>query len=232
MMQERVDAHSPDSIGGCRIPPGQLHKIRSECVSGIAHEEDRALQRLYATANAPIFSHDDAFFGREIVGGPMHSALASSKRAVAVAMRILGGEKPGTIKTPPSDFAPTKSDWRELHRWNISERLLPPGAEVDFRVPSTWESYRWQIILICAVVLVQTLLISLLLHERGRRSFAEVQSRQRMSELAHVNRFSTAGELTATIAHEINQPLSAIRVNIETAELMVKSPSLDLQEIG
>ena len=26
-----------------------------------------------------------------------------------------------------------------------------------------------------------------------------------MAELAHVNRFSTAGELTATIAHEINQ---------------------------
>ena len=28
-----------------------------------------------------------------------------------------------------------------------------------------------------------------------------------MTELAHVNRFSTAGELTASIAHEINQPL-------------------------
>jgi signal transduction histidine kinase len=200
--------------------------------AGIAHEGDRALQRLYATANAPIFSHDDAFFGREIVGGPMHSALAGSRRAVAVAMRILGGEKPGSIKTPPSDFAPAIYDWRELHRWNISERLLPSGAEVDFRVPSTWESYRWEIILICAVGLAQTLLISLLLHERGRRSFAEVQSRQRMSELAHVNRFSTAGELTATIAHEINQPLGAILANIETAELMVKSPSPDLQEIG
>ena len=43
-----------------------------------------------------------------------------------------------------------------------------------------------------------------------RRQLAEVQSRQRMVELAHVNRFSTAGELTASIAHEINQPLGAI----------------------
>ena len=43
-----------------------------------------------------------------------------------------------------------------------------------------------------------------------RRQLAEVQSRQRMAELAHVNRFSTAGELTASIAHEINQPLGAI----------------------
>ena len=48
---------------------------------------------------------------------------------------------------------------------------------------------------------------SALLREHRRRQFAEVQSRQRMAELAHVNRFSTAGELTASIAHEINQPL-------------------------
>src|SRR5712675_170273 len=50
--------------------------------------------------------------------------------------------------------------------------------------------------------------------------------------LAHINRFSMAGELTATIAHEINQPLGAILTNAETAELMIKSPAPDLQGIG
>ena len=54
-------------------------------------------------------------------------------------------------------------------------------------------------------------------------SFAEVQSRQLMTELAHVNRFSTAGELTASIAHEINQPLGAILTNAETAHAILKS---------
>ena len=47
--------------------------------------------------------------------------------------------------------------------------------------------------------------------------------RQRMAELAHVNRFSTAGELTASIAHEINQPLGSILTNAETAEAILKS---------
>ena len=59
-------------------------------------------------------------------------------------------------------------------------------------------------------------------------SLAEVQSRQRMEELAHVNRFSTAGELTASIAHEINQPLGSILTNAETAEAILKSPSPDI----
>ena len=49
-------------------------------------------------------------------------------------------------------------------------------------------------------------------------ALAEVQARQRMAELAHINRFSTAGELTASIAHEINQPLGSILTNAETAQ--------------
>jgi hypothetical protein len=127
--------------------------------AGVAHEGDRALTRLYATANAPIFTHDDAFFGQEIIGGPMHSALGGSRRAMAVAMRILDGERPGDIKTPPSDFARPKFDWRELQRWNISASRLPPGSEILFREPTAWERYSWQIALIIAVILLQAGLI-------------------------------------------------------------------------
>ena len=199
--------------------------------AGVAHEGDRALTRLYQTANAPIFSHDDAFYGGEIVGGPMHSAVAGSKRAAAVAIRILGGEKPGDIKTPSSDFAAPKYDWRELRRWKISERLLPPGSEIGFRQPTAWEVYRWQLLLVGTVLVFQALLIALLLHERGRRRYAEVQSQQRMSELARANRFATVGELTASIAHEINQPLGAIRTNAETMDLMVRSANPDIDEV-
>ena len=53
-----------------------------------------------------------------------------------------------------------------------------------------------------------------------------------MSELARVMRFSTAGELTASIAHEINQPLGAIMTNAETAQAILKSPSPDVAELN
>ena len=52
-----------------------------------------------------------------------------------------------------------------------------------------------------------------------------------MAELAHVIRFSTAGELTASIAHEINQPLGSILTNAETAQAILKSPSPDIAEL-
>ena len=94
-----------------------------------------------------------------------------------------------------------------------------------------WEQYRWQIALTTAVILLQAGLILALLREHRRRQLAEVQSRQRMAELAHVNRFSTAGELTASIAHEINQPLGSILANAETAGAILKSPTPDIAEL-
>jgi signal transduction histidine kinase len=103
---------------------------------------------------------------------------------------------------------------------------------VRFRELTVWEQYRWPITLICAVVLLQGVLLFGLLFERRRRRFVEVQARQRSAELAHINRYSMAGELTATIAHELNQPLGSILTNAETAELIVKSRAPDLGELG
>ena len=200
--------------------------------AGVSYEGDTGLRKLYAVANAPIFSYDDGFFGQEVVGGPMNSVADVSQKTVAAAIRLLSGEKAGDIKIPAIDFAGLKYDWRLLQRWGISEALLPRGSKVYFREPSAWEQYRWQIVLACAIILVQAALISLLLHEHRRRHFAEVQSRQRMTELAHTSRYSIAGELTASIAHEINQPLGSILANAETAQIMLKSPTPDMNELG
>ena len=123
-------------------------------------------------------------------------------------------------------------DWRQMQRWGISESHLPPGSEILFREQTVWQRYSWQVALITAVILLQAGFILALLREHRRRQLAEVQSRQRMTELARVIRFSTAGELTASIAHEINQPLGAILTNAETADAMLRSPSPDIAELG
>jgi C4-dicarboxylate-specific signal transduction histidine kinase len=72
----------------------------------------------------------------------------------------------------------------------------------------------------------QAALISVLLREHRQRQLAEVQSRQRMAERAHVT-----GELTGSIAHEINQPLGPILTNAQTADSILKSPTPDIAEL-
>jgi signal transduction histidine kinase/ABC-type uncharacterized transport system substrate-binding protein len=200
-------------------------------VLGAVHEGDRALKDLYAVANAPIFSYDDSFFNGEIVGGPMTSVSDGSRTTTDVALRILGGEKPADIKSTVLAYGPAKYDWRQLQRWDISESNLPPGSEVYFRQPSVWELHRWHFMFVALLLFLQAALIAGLLRQRQRRVYAELQARQRMAELAHVNRFTMAGELTASIAHEINQPLGSIHMNAETLELILNDQEPDLDEI-
>ena len=199
--------------------------------AGAVYGDNAPLKRIYEVANAPIFSFDGSLFNGEVVGGPMFSPAEGARPTAAVAVRMLGGEMASGIKVPPIEFSTPKYDWRQLQRWNISESRLPPGSEILFREPTVWERYSWQIASIVAVLLIQAGFISVLLKEHRRRRFAEVQSRQRMTELAHVNRFATAGELTASIAHEINQPLGSILTNAETAEEILKSSSPDIAEL-
>jgi len=64
---------------------------------------------------------------------------------------------------------------------------------------------------------------------------ADVTDRKRAEEsgrqLAHATRFAAVGELTAMVAHEINQPLCAILSNAEAAEILLRSDNPPLEEL-
>jgi signal transduction histidine kinase len=199
--------------------------------TGAVYEGDKALTRVHAVANAPIFSFDDSFFGKELVGGPMHSVLEGCRQTAAVAVRILGGEKAGDIKTPPLGFAAPKFDWREMRRWGISESLLPPNSTVYFRDPTALERYRPQILAISAAVLAQAALIAWLIYEHRRRNLAEVRSRNAIAELTSMNRRAAAGQLSASIAHEVNQPLTAITAEAAAALIWLGKATPDLGQV-
>jgi PAS domain S-box-containing protein len=50
---------------------------------------------------------------------------------------------------------------------------------------------------------------------------AETEAQRSREELAHVSRVSTLGELTASLAHELNQPLTAILTNAAAARFLM-----------
>ncbi len=55
--------------------------------------------------------------------------------------------------------------------------------------------------------------------------------RQHRDELAHVGRVTTMGELAAALAHELNQPLTAIGTNARAAQRFLAGTEPDLGEI-
>jgi len=61
---------------------------------------------------------------------------------------------------------------------------------------------------------------------RRERRYREMQS-----ELAHANRVATMGQLTASITHEVNQPLAAMRNNLTAALNFSDRTPPDLMEV-
>jgi PAS domain S-box-containing protein len=60
---------------------------------------------------------------------------------------------------------------------------------------------------------------------------AEAEARQQWEQLAHVTRIGIMGELTASLAHEINQPLTAIQSNADAAQRFLSRPEPDIDEV-
>jgi signal transduction histidine kinase len=196
--------------------------------SFVPHE---VVERISEATSVPIYGALDEQLGHGITGGSLYSLTAYGSDTANMILRLLTGAAPSQHLSENFDNK-IIFDWRQMMRWGIDESRLPPGTAIYFREATAWERYSWQLVLVGAIILVQAGFISLLLHEHRRRRLAEVQARQRMAELAHINRFSTAGELTASISHEINQPLGTILTNAETARAILKSPHPDLDELN
>src|SRR5262249_12963116 len=190
-----------------------------------------ASQLVAEAANRPTFGDSEPYIGLGSVGGVVVSPAGIGRVAARFALHILDGEKASDIPiTNSEEILRPVFDWRQLQRWGISENRLPVGSEIRFRAPTAWEQYRWEIILISAVLVLRSLLIGGLFYEHRRRRQAEVEASRRMAELAHMNRSAAIGEMSASIAHEINQPLAAIVTNADAGLRLLAKDTPNVEE--
>jgi C4-dicarboxylate-specific signal transduction histidine kinase len=68
--------------------------------------------------------------------------------------------------------------------------------------------------------------------EESERERQGAELRRRREDLAHLARVSTLGELSASMAHELTQPLAAILSNAQAAQRLLAYPSPDLPELS
>ncbi|MGO9918974.1 MAG: ATP-binding protein [Isosphaeraceae bacterium] len=333
-----------------------LYTIVHQDATGVTLEQDQALDGLRSATRAPFFSCYESELGSGIIGGRLFANRTVGIEAAAAAARILEGEPPSRCSRSPLGTKPPTYDWRELKRWGIGESRLPPGSTVLFRPPSFWRLYRWYVLGIVGIVVLQSSLIAVLLVQQRRRNraerkfaqsernlhmiadslpvliayvdraqryvfanrayearigvevgglrgrelrevlgnelyqvvrpyvervlsgepvtfaaeqklprgqrlafeaiyvpdkddwsavrgffglvvdvtdrkLAEQEARQLKDELAHAARITTMGEMTAALAHELNQPLAAILSNAQAATRFLGAPDPDLEEV-
>jgi len=184
-----------------------------------------------SAAAAPVYTPYDAFVGRGVVGGHTDSLESIGIEVADLALDILAGKHPSGVPPRSTNGNADRVDWRQLKRWNLSEHRLPTSTEVRFREFTVWEQYRWHIAAIIAILLAQGSAITWLQFERHRRQRAELDLRQRLAEVIHLNRTAVTGALSASVAHELNQPLGAIQSYAEAASLYLKADPPNLGRI-
>lgn len=205
-----------------RLPPHTiilyLHVFRD--AAGNTFTPLDSLSQVVASAGAPVYVFLDQYFGRGVVGGRVFSMDRQGTKVAEAALRILDGTRVEDIELSSEGTNLTLLDWRELERWRIPQSRVPPDADVQFRVTTLWEQYRWQIVAIVTLVGVQGLLIFTLLAQRARRRRTEealAESHRRVEYLA--GRLITAQEeerhhIARELHDDLNQHVAALAIGI------------------
>jgi two-component system sensor kinase FixL len=71
-----------------------------------------------------------------------------------------------------------------------------------------------------------------ILRDTTQRKLQEQENREHLEELAHVARLGLMGEMASGIAHEVNQPLTAIVAYTEVSLSLLKMPRLDTEKLA
>lgn len=136
------------------------------------------------SANAPVYSFSDSHLGHGCVGGRMMNYESLGARAASMALRIMNGERPGDIRPEVVGNAAPLFDWRQLKRWRIPEKNLPPGSVVRYRTLTFWEKDRRFIVgmavfSVAQLVLIAFLLLSIRTRKRAEKALRESEVRYR-----------------------------------------------------
>jgi signal transduction histidine kinase len=199
--------------------------------SGIPCFPAAVLERVAANANAPVYGHVNTYVGRGAVGGHVFTFESAGLSAARLGLRILAGEKPEAMPAPGAMENSYHFDSRQLRRWGIDEGDLPPGSVVLGRETSVWDGYKWHILGVASLLLLESLLIAALVIQRLRRYRAEnglLASQRELRQLTGRLLEAQEGErrrIARELHDDLNQSLALLAVELDV--LGRKPPALD-----
>jgi two-component system cell cycle sensor histidine kinase/response regulator CckA len=158
-----------------KLPPHTVivSTLFFEDAGGQVFLQEEALDMITRAADVPVYTIYASHIGHGVVGGRMTDPGNLGRQVAVLAERVLNGEDAGSIPIVVDNSSQDMVDWRQLQRWNISEKRLPPGTVELFRESSVWERYRFAIVAVISLCLLETGLILALLLSMGRSRRAE-----------------------------------------------------------
>ena len=128
---------------------------------------------------------------------------------------------------PPGDYVFRVAASDGQGKWN------EPGAKLAFTVqPFFWQTLWFRVVGVLLLVGTSSAAAWWQLHRKHHRQLAELErERKQQADLAHAGRVALLGELSASLAHELNQPLAAILSNAQAGLRFLADDALDVNEV-
>lgn len=104
-------------------------------------------------------------------------------------------------------------------RWDLVD--LP---EATLFLKETMRNWAYAVIVFGVFIAVGLLMLLQIRRKEHHRLRAEAQAAQHRADLAHVDRLNTMGEMASGLAHELNQPLSAISTYSQAGLRLIGNP--------
>lgn len=179
--------------------------------AGNTYVPAEVLEDIAPFSAVPIYGIAETYLDRGLVGGHLYSPPRVGQMTGKLVLRLLQGESADAIApvAAPNIWA---FDARALERWGLSEAKLPPGSEVRFRPVNFWGEYRAYILAALVAVILQTLLIARLLHERRVRQRAEQRTQALGLKLITAQEEERA-ELARNLHDSVQQQLGVLAMN-------------------
>jgi len=197
---------------------------------GVAFNPPDALRLISHASNSPVFGFVESHLGKGIVGGRLATLQWQIEKTAELTQRVLDGESPSSIPIVEEEGYRLVYDFKEIARWKILEISLPKGSILVNKEPNIFERYRPFILAASVFIVFQTFLIGYLVRlnrKQKKISLQLIEYEERYKELLRIDRTSRLGELTASLAHELNQPLTAILSTAQAALRFLESGSND-----
>lgn len=193
----------------------------------VPYHNTEAIRLIRSEANAPIFHLSDLGLGEGAVGGYIMNFAKAGSLTGKVAVKILNGNAPNSIKISESDYYEFIFDWRELKRWNLEDSdLIPAESTILYEEISYIDKYKWIGGLVLLFLVLQTLLIANLIRlNRNQKLMTQqiIESENKYRNFLHQDRILRMGQITASLSHELNQPLTAILSNAQAGIRFIDS---------
>ncbi len=212
-----TDTSMMDALGiAHRLPENSIVIASSFTTDSkqVPYSNPESVRLISSAANAPVFSYTDTGFGEGSIGGYMIDFTKVGLLTGEIAVKLLNGVDPNSIKVTEKDYYEYLFDWRELERWHIAgSDLIPEESIILFKDFNPIHQYKWFIIGGLLFLILQTMLILNLIRLNRKQKLLTLQiieSENKYRELVREDRILRIGQLTASLSHELNQPLTAI----------------------